>query len=95
MQLPRRCALFVPGCEQRIDAWLTASTDGGAHWSRAARLNAEEMQLEWLSETTLGRMVGDYVSVSWAGGRPIAVISLAGEPGFTLAQAIFAARTRG
>lgn len=48
--------------------------------------------LDWLSETTLGRMLGDYISVSWVGGRVIPVLSLAGEPGFTMAQAIFATR---
>jgi hypothetical protein len=56
------------------------------------RLNGEPMSLDWLSETTLGRMLGDYISVSWVGGRVIPVLSLAGEPGFTMAQAIFATR---
>jgi hypothetical protein len=59
-------------------------------------LNGEPMSLDWLSETTLGRMLGDYISVSWAGGRAIPVLSLAGEPGFTtMAQAIFAGRAAG
>jgi hypothetical protein len=37
-------------------------------------------------------MVGDYISVSVAGGRPIPVLSIAAEPeGGELRQAVFAA----
>jgi hypothetical protein len=89
MKLPARCQLFVPGCAQEIDAWLTQSKDGGRTWTARRRLNAEPMPLEWMADTTLGRMLGDYISVSFAGAAPIASISLAGEPGFSLAQAIF------
>ena len=96
MQLPARCQLFVPGCAQQVNAWVVESKDGGASWGVRTRLNGEPMSLDWLSETTLGRMLGDYVSVSWAGGRAIPVLSLAGEPGFTtMAQAIFAGRAAG
>jgi len=66
--------------------------DGGGSWGVRTRLNGEPMSLDWLSETTLGRMLGDYISVSWVGGRVIPVLSLAGEPGITMAQAIFATR---
>ncbi len=92
MQLPGRCHLFVPGCGQEVNAWFLESKDGGATWGARQRLNGEPMPLDWLSETTLGRMLGDYVSVSWSDGRAIPVLSMAGEPGFTMAQAIFATR---
>ncbi len=71
---------------------VVESKDGGGSWGVRTRLNGEPMSLDWLSETTLGRMLGDYISVSWVGGRVIPVLSLAGEPGFTMAQAIFATR---
>jgi hypothetical protein len=45
----------------------------------------------WTAETSLGRMLGDYVSVSWLRGRPVPVYSLATAPsGGLLRQAIFA-----
>lgn len=70
---------------------LIASADAGATWSRPERLSAEPMPLEWLAETGLGRMTGDYISTSFVEGRPIPVFSLATEPvAGTYQQAIFA-----
>ena len=57
----------------------------------ARRLNAFSMPPFWMADTSLGRMLGDYVSVSWSRGRPIAVFSLAFEPiGDLYRQSIFA-----
>lgn len=94
MQLPARCALFVPGCAQQIDAWLVESKTGGTTWTKPRRLNTQSMSLEWLADTTLGPMLGDYIAVSYAGGRPVAFVSLADAPRSTyeLSQSIFAAR---
>ena len=79
----RRCEL--------IDALLVASMDGGGTWQPRQRLNAESMPLQWVADTALGRMLGDYISTSFVGGRPVAVISLADEPqGGEFRQAIFA-----
>jgi BNR repeat-like domain len=91
-QLQKGCALFHDGCAQRTDAWLVESKDAGATWSRPRQLNAEPMGLDWLAETTLGRMVGDYVGAVYVGGRPLAVIALAAPPTFTQQEAIFAVR---
>jgi hypothetical protein len=80
-------------CEA-IDAYLVTSADGGRTWRSPLRLNAESMRTDWLANTSLGPMLGDYVSTSYVGGRPIPVISLAAEPdelGFR--QAIYAATT--
>jgi hypothetical protein len=45
----------------------------------------------WMADTSLGRMLGDYVSVSWSRGQPIGVYSLAFEPiGELYRQSIFA-----
>jgi hypothetical protein len=44
-----------------------------------------------MADTSLGRMLGDYVSVSWSAGRPTPVWSLASAPtGAPLRQAIVA-----
>jgi hypothetical protein len=78
-----------------IDVALVTSSDAGAHWSRPQRLSAESSRPEWLAETGLGRMTGDYISTSWAGGRPVPVFSLGTEPVLgEFQQAIFAT-TRG
>jgi hypothetical protein len=70
---------------------LISSADAGATWSRPERLSTEPMPLEWLAETGLGRMTGDYVSTSFVEGRPVPVFSLATEPvAGAFRQAIFA-----
>ncbi|MGI9113284.1 MAG: sialidase family protein [Gaiellaceae bacterium] len=76
-----------------IDAELVESRDAGATWGRPQRLSVQTMQRAWSPETTLGRMLADYISVTYAAGRPLAVWALASEPaGGELRQAIFATR---
>jgi hypothetical protein len=82
------------GCRDcdRVDAYAITSPDGGRTWAPARRLNAETMEAAWAADTSLGRMFADYVSTSFAGGRPLAIVSLAAPPeGDELRQAIFAA----
>ena len=87
----RRTEGCLDGCPNGVDVWLLVSQDGAATWSRPQRLNAQSMPLVWIADTNLGRMLGDYVSTSWAGGRPVAVYSLAGPPvQRQFRQAIFA-----
>ena len=75
-----------------IDVGVITSADGGASWSQPRRLSAQSMRLTWLADTGLGRMLGDYISTSFVGGRPVPVFSLASAPtGETFRQAIFAA----
>ena len=90
LRLRAGCELFVPGCSQEVHAWFVRSSDGGQTWTKARRLNAEPMRLEWIADSSLGRMLGDYISVSWAGGKAIPVVALAGEPTLALEQAVFA-----
>jgi hypothetical protein len=53
------------------------------------------MPLEWMPETTLGRMLADYIGVTWVRGRPLVVYVLASPPrNGKLRQAIYAARTQ-
>ena len=75
-----------------IDAELVTSSDG-RRWSAPQRLNARRMPLEWMPRTTLGRMLADYIGVSWVGGRPLVVLALASPPrNGELRQAIYAVR---
>ena len=75
-----------------IDAELVTSQDG-RRWSAPQRLNARRMPLEWMPQTTLGRMLADYIGVSWVRGRPLVVLALASPPSAgKLHQAIYAVR---
>jgi hypothetical protein len=75
-----------------IDAELVTSANGVA-WSAPQQLNPRRMPLAWLPQTTLGRMLADYIGVSWSRGRPLVVYALASPPkGSELRQAIYAAR---
>jgi hypothetical protein len=75
-----------------IDAELVTSPDG-VRWSAPQRLNPRRMPLEWMPQTTLGRMLADYIGVTWARGRPLVVYVLASPPrNGRLRQAIYAAR---
>lgn len=76
-----------------VDAELVTSTDG-ARWSAPQRLNPRRMPLEWMPETApLGRMLGDYIAVTWVRGRPLVIYVLASPPrNGKLRQAIYAAR---
>ena len=81
------------GCRdcELVDAFLIGSRDGGRTWRAPRRLNAESMPLSWVANTSLGRMLADYISVSYVGGRPVPVLSLAAEPvSGEFRQAIFA-----
>jgi hypothetical protein len=76
-----------------LDAFLDRSPDGGRTWRMPQRLNPKTMKLDWLADTNLGRMVGDYISTSFAAGRPVPVLALAGAPsGGRFNEAIFASR---
>jgi hypothetical protein len=76
-----------------IDAELIESQPGGSGWEPPRRLSAETMQVGWLPDTVSGRMLADYISLHYAGSRPLVVWALASEPvGSSLRQAIYATR---
>ncbi len=76
-----------------VDVELVESPGGGARWGIPRRLSAQSMPLEWMPNTTSGRMLGDYISVHYAGDRPLVVWVLASEPvGTSLRQAVYATR---
>jgi hypothetical protein len=74
----------------QLDVGFISSSTGGATWSGPSQLNALPMALSWLANTTWpGRMVGDYISASFADGRFVAAFALASAPtGATLHEAI-------
>ena len=75
-----------------VDAEVVTSVDG-VRWTAPQRLNPRRMQLAWMPETTLGRMLADYIGVSWVRGRPLVVSPLASPPRKgELRQAIYAGR---
>lgn len=69
----------VSGCNSstcQLDVGFVSSTNGGSTWSTATQL-AGPMTLSWLANTSQGRMVGDYISTSYANGvaRPVFVVA--------------------
>ena len=61
--------------------------------STPRRLSAQTMRPSWMPTTVSGRMLADYVSVHYAGDRPLAIWVLASEPvGSSLRQAVYATR---
>ena len=76
-----------------IDVELTVSPGAPGNWSAPQRLSAQSMPLRWMPDTTSGRMLGDYISVHYARGRPLVVWVLATEPvGTSFRQAVYATR---
>ena len=77
---PSDCALDV--------AYVT-SQDGGASWSSPTAL-AGPMTIAWLADTSQGRMVGDYVGVTYVAGRAFPAIAVArANNGTTFDEAIY------
>jgi hypothetical protein len=76
-----------------VDAELVESQVGGSGWGPPRRLSAQTMPFAWMPNTALGRMLADYISVHYAGMRPLVVWALASEPvGASFRQAIYATR---
>jgi hypothetical protein len=63
-----------------IDVELVESPGSVNGFGTPQRLSAHSMPLRWMPDTTSGRMLGDYISVHHARGRPLVVWVLATEP---------------
>jgi hypothetical protein len=95
MRMSAGCKVYVPGCYQQIDSWLVQSQNGGRTWSAPRKLNGQAMQIAWLADTSLGAMLGDYVSVSYVKGKAVPVVALAGPPSaLGYSESIFTCRLR-
>jgi Ca2+-binding RTX toxin-like protein len=76
-----------------IDVELVETPGSPATWSAPRRLSAQSMPLAWMPNTSSGRMLGDYISVDYSGGRPLVVWVLATPPvGGQFRQAVYATR---
>lgn len=64
----------------KLYAAFVTSTDGGSTWSTGLQL-AGPMSLLWLATTSSGRMVGDYISTTFANGKAFPVFTAATAPG--------------
>jgi hypothetical protein len=72
----------VSGCNVstcQLTAGFVSSLDGGATWSAPKQISAP-MNLSWIANTSQGRMVGDYVSTSFADGYAFPVFVIAKPP---------------
>jgi hypothetical protein len=63
----------------KLDVHLVWSSDGGLTWSRPVHLAPERMGYSRIA-SSLGAMVGDYISTSFAGNRAVPVFTLAQSP---------------
>jgi hypothetical protein len=59
-----------------LNLGFVSSQDGGATWT-AAKMIAGPMSLGWLPDTFSGRMVADYISTSYSGGKAYTAFALA------------------
>jgi BNR repeat-like domain len=74
---PGRVAVtYYTDSRRRLDVRLVRSLDGGATWSRPLLLSPERLPFGRIAFSN-GVMVGDYISTSFAGGRAVAVFTLA------------------
>jgi hypothetical protein len=90
--LPKAACSFPSPDTCRLEVGFTSSTDGGQTWSNPHKLNHRAMDIAWLPNTTLGHMVGDYLSTAFAAGHTVTVFALASKPkGSLLQEAMFAA----
>lgn len=73
------------------DVVLASSATAGRTWRQSRRLDPRPMRLDWMADGEIGAFLGDYVSLSWIGGRPVPVFALARPPvGGELRQAMYA-----
>jgi len=69
----------VSNCDSnscRLSVGYLTSPDGGNTWT-AARSLAGPMQLRWLPDSDLGKMVADYISTSYTNGNAFSVFAIA------------------
>lgn len=73
----------------QLDVGTSTSSDGGSSWTAGAQ-QAGPMTLNWLADTDQGRMVGDYISTSFASSAAFPVFADASAPtGSTFDEATF------
>jgi hypothetical protein len=63
----------------QLEVGYVQSNNGGSTWSSPTDV-AGPFPLTWIADTSLGRMVGDYISTSWMGGRAWPAFAAASAP---------------
>lgn len=64
----------------QLEVGFVTSVDGGNTWSTNTTLTPSAMNLTWLSNTTDGYMVGDYISTSFSDGKAFPLFVAASAP---------------
>ena len=78
------------GIDIELVQFRAAAGGRPADVSAPRRLSARTMRPEWSPDTTSGRMLADYISVHYAGARPLVLWILASPPaGSELRQAVY------
>jgi hypothetical protein len=78
-----------------LDVRFVSSSNAGASWTRPRLLTSRRVPMRGIARTSLGSMVGDYISTSFAGGRAVPVFVLASAPSRgRLHEATFASSLR-
>jgi hypothetical protein len=84
---------YMRSASSGVDVEVVESPGAANGFGAPRRLSAQSMPLQWMPNTTSGRMLGDYISVHYARGRPLVVWVLASEPvGASFRQAVYATR---
>jgi hypothetical protein len=78
----------------QLEVGYVQSNDGGASWSNPTDV-AGPFSVTWTADTTQGRMVGDYISTSWLGGRAFPAFAIASAPAGTVFDEPIAVPTGG
>ena len=74
-----------------LDVRFVSSGNSGATWTKPKLLDSRKVPVGWIVRTSLGSMVGDYISTSFAGTRAVPVFALAQRPrGSRLQESMFA-----
>jgi hypothetical protein len=86
----------VSNCSQqtcKLSVGFVSSQDGGLTWTAGQQL-AGNMNTGWLPQTSLGQMVGDYISTSYVNGKAFGVFARAAQNnGSKLNESMFAPST--
>jgi hypothetical protein len=72
-------ATVVPAGGGRIGAALLVAPDG-VRWRAPRRVDLRPAPFSWLAQAEGGAFFGDYLSVSWSGGRPFGFVPLPSRP---------------
>ena len=82
------------GTSCQLEVGYIQSNNGGSTWSAHTDV-AGPFSISLTPNTTQGRMVGDYISTSWIGGKAVGAFAVAKAPsgGFAFDQAIYVPAT--